>query len=225
MAKIIKVSPAVTPKRGISQIKTSRSTTTNPFKYSNFEGNTLQFADVFDGFEPKNVNKLKLIASSVAGSMNKLRTGITEPIKVFANKVKNGVCSAWNYATNTNFSDLPGIKGISEKFNAIGEGISGKISGINDGIKSVGKKMYDKTEFLHTDITDIGKMMSTKWNELVEKCSISNSKISANLSVSELYSPSPFTSQSKASPVVKVEPLPRLPYVIVDPLAYPSAPQ
>ena len=39
--------------------KTSRNITTpNPFKYSNFEGNSLPFADVFDGFEQKKVNKL-----------------------------------------------------------------------------------------------------------------------------------------------------------------------
>ena len=41
--------------------KTSRNSTTNPFQNVNFEGNTLQFADVFEGFQPKNTSKLKMI--------------------------------------------------------------------------------------------------------------------------------------------------------------------
>ena len=70
--------------------KTSRNSTTNPFQNVNFEGNTLQFADVFEGFQPKNTSKLKMITSSVAGSMTKLRNSITEPIVNFVKRIGEG---------------------------------------------------------------------------------------------------------------------------------------
>ena len=58
MAKIIKVgSQSITPNKIANPFRTSRNSTTNPFKYSNFEGNTLQFADVFEGFESKKIGK------------------------------------------------------------------------------------------------------------------------------------------------------------------------
>lgn len=95
--------------------KTSRNITTpNPFKYSNFEGNSLPFADVFDGFEQKKVNKLKMISSSVAGSMTKMKSLLPESIVNFVNRVRGGISSAWNYAKNTNISDIAGIKNISD---------------------------------------------------------------------------------------------------------------
>ena len=52
MAKINKVELNLGQKIA-NPFKTTRKSDTNPFKYSNFEGNTLQFADVFEGFEPK----------------------------------------------------------------------------------------------------------------------------------------------------------------------------
>lgn len=53
--------------------KTSRNITTpNPFKYSNFEGNSLPFAMFSDGFESKESKQIeRMISSSVAGSMTK----------------------------------------------------------------------------------------------------------------------------------------------------------
>ena len=54
MAKIDKVSGFNLGQKIANPFKTSRSMSTpNPFKYSNFEGNTLPFADVFEGFENK----------------------------------------------------------------------------------------------------------------------------------------------------------------------------
>ena len=83
MAKIIKVgSQTITPNKIANPFKTTRTSTTNPFKYNNFEGNTLQFADVFEGFKPSfkaaPVNKMRMIASSVTGSMNKIKSSIPE---------------------------------------------------------------------------------------------------------------------------------------------------
>ena len=129
MAKIIKVAPATHTPSVANPFRTSRNSTTNPFKYSNFEGNTLQFADVFEGFEPKKVNKLKMIASSVAGSMNKIKSSITEPIAQFVGRVRSGISSAWDYAKNTNISDI-GEK-IASGIGSIGHNILGLGDDIN----------------------------------------------------------------------------------------------
>ena len=166
--------------------KTSRNSTTNPFKYSNFEGNTLQFeyADVFEGAKHSaNNSKLKMITSSVAGSMTKLRTSITEPIVNFVNRVREGISSAWDYAKNTNVSDLKGLRTINKVMNAdivdIGKGIGSSISGM-------GKGMAEKMAFLNTDVTEIGKGLSTKWNSLISK--VHSNKINKDTTVAELKS-------------------------------------
>lgn len=156
--------------------KTSRNSTTNPFKYSNFEGNTLQFADVFEGFEPqKNTSKLKMISSSVAGSMTKLTSLLPESIVNFVNRVRDGISNAWNYAKNTNISDVKGIKAINNVMNAdimdigkgisssisnMGKGISDKMSFLNKDVVEVGKDLSNKMAFLNTDVTDIGQGLS-----------------------------------------------------------------
>lgn len=161
--------------------KTSRNSTTNPFKYSNFEGNTLQFADVFEGFEPKKINKLKMITSSVAGSMTKLRSFIPEPIAKFVGRMKEGISSAWNYAKNTNISDVKGFRTINKVMNAdivdIGKGLGSSISGFGKGIS-------DKMSFLNTDVTEIGKDLSVKWNALISK--LHKNTITKDTSVDEL---------------------------------------
>lgn len=173
MAKIIKIgSQNLTPKIA-NPFKTSRNSTTNPFKYSNFEGNTLQFADVFEGFEPKHTNKLKMVASSVAGSMNKMRSSITEPIVNFVNRVREGITNAWDYAKNTNISDVAGIKNITEAVNGLGNGIStgisNKLSALNENVTNFGKGISSKFDFLNRDVMDLGKDMAAKWSNLVKQ--------------------------------------------------------
>lgn len=173
MAKIIKVgSQNLTPKIA-NPFKTSRNSTTNPFKYSNFEGNTLQFADVFEGFEPKHTNKLKMIASSVAGSMNKMRNGIAEPIINFVNRVRGGISNAWDYAKNTNVSEVAGIKIISAAMNDLGNGISNgisnRLSALNENVSNLGKGISSKFDFLNRDVMDLGKDMAAKWANLVKQ--------------------------------------------------------
>ena len=183
MAKIIKVaSAAITPKT-LNPFKTTRTTTTNPFKYSNFEGNTLQFADVFEGFEPKHTNRLKMIASSVAGSMHKVRLGITEPVKRFALRIKNNITSAWDYAKNTNISDLAAVKTFNNIMNAPIEIPS---------IKNVGKSMAKllntnvtpELNFLKYDLKYLGKDTTTMWSEFISK--IQHKKPTVKTSVAEL---------------------------------------
>ena len=162
--------------------KTSRKSS-NPFEFSNFEGNTLPFADVFEGFENKTVNnsKLKMITSSVAGSMTKLRSSITEPIVNFVNRVRNGISNAWDYAKNTNISDLAGMKVLNDVMQNdsadIGKGLTSSLSGMGKGIS-------EKMSFLNTDVSEIGKGLSTKWNELISK--IHTNKINKDTSVNEL---------------------------------------
>ena len=178
--------------------KTSRNMSTpNPFKNSNFEGNTLQFADVFEGCEAIEVkqNKLKMIASSVAGSARKLHSSITEPIVNFVRKIGGGISNAWDYAKNTNVSDLPGIKSINEVMNAdivdlgrdLGHGISNSISNMGKGISDKVASLNNSVTERLSSITGIGKTLSAKLDELVESLNISNGhKITAETSVNEL---------------------------------------
>ena len=187
MAKIIKIGSMNTTltSKTANLAKTSRQgSITNPFKFSNFEGNTLQFADVFEGFEPKKQNKLKMIASSVTGSMNKMRSGLTESIMNFVNRVRGGISNAWDYANNTNVSDLPGIKQVNDVLN----------TPINlDGLKGIGSSISSKMEFLNTDIKDKGissrldflnSDVTELWSGLVSK--IHTNKYNSEMPVADL---------------------------------------
>ena len=180
--------------------KTSRNSTTNPFQNVNFEGNTLQFADVFEGFQPKNTSKLKMITSSVAGSMTKLRNSITEPIVNFVKRIGEGLSNAWTYAKNKNVSDLAGVKAINDVMNTdivdIGKGLSNSISGIGKGISEtlntdvteIGKGIGKKMSFLNTDVTEIPvcKGIAEKLGALMSKIHKNNNKITKDTSVEDL---------------------------------------
>ena len=129
MAKIIKVgSQNLTPNKIANPFRTSRNSTTNPFKYSNFQGNTLPFeyADVFGGAK-SNTNKLRMIASSVAGSMNKMKSSIAEPIINFVNRVSENISSAWQYAKVTPFTTA-----VSDAANATTTAVAGAVNAIKE---------------------------------------------------------------------------------------------
>lgn len=185
MAKIIKIGSMNTTltSKTANLAKTSRSgNSTNPFKFSNFEGNTLQFADVFEGFEPKKTNKLRLIASSVTGSMNKMRNGITEPIMNFVNRVRGGISNAWEYAKNTNVSDLPGIKKINDVMNTpieLNLNLGLNLDGVKGSISNIGKGLSSGMEFLNSDVNEL-------WSNLVSR--VHTSKYSSSMSIAELES-------------------------------------
>lgn len=162
MAKIIKIGSMNTTltSKTANLAKTSRQgSITNPFKFSNFEGNTLQFADVFEGFEPKKQNKLRMIASSVTGSMNKIRSSITEPIMNFVNRVRGGITSAWDYAKNTNVSDLPGVKQVNDVLNTP---INVNLDGIKDFGRTLSEGLSSKMGILNSDVTEL-------WSGLISK--------------------------------------------------------
>ena len=181
MAKIIKVASSTGTPRIANQFKTSRNSATNPFKYQNFEGNTLDisaFADVFESSASKETNKMKLIASSVAGSMHKIKNSITEPIARFVGRV-------WDYAKNTNVSISGAVKGINDVMNtkieipglrAIDEFVHKPIdtSGITAGYGAI-----------KANVLDLGKGIHSRWNALVSGIHGAN-KISADMTVAEL---------------------------------------
>ena len=140
MAKIIKVgsqNPTFTSQkvRKAASMHTRRNSNeaTNPFKFTNFEGNTLQFADVFEGFKPNfKANKMRMVASSVAGSMNKMRSSIAEPIINFVKRVHSNVSNAWAYASSTSFSDAMVDAGHAIKETSIVKHANGAIKHINE---------------------------------------------------------------------------------------------
>lgn len=186
MAKIDKVSGFNLGQKIANPFKTSRSMSTpNPFKYSNFEGNTLPFADVFEGFENKNVSKMRMISSSVMGSMTKLRSSITEPIVNFVNRISTGVSNAWNYAKNTSVTDSVKDlgKGISNSISEMGKNISERMPSFNMPTINM------PSLHISSNISGIGKNLSDKWSNMISKINIPhNNKISADMPVCELRS-------------------------------------
>lgn len=199
MAKIIKVgsqNPTFTSQtKKASSIQTHRNSNeaTNPFKFTNFEGNTLQFADVFEGFKPNfkasPANKLRMIASSATGSMTKIKSNVLEPIKAFVNRVSDyvsGKCSsAWDYAVNTNISDIPGIKQtkdflLAERHLPVSMNpITSRLSGMKEGISSRISSMNDS-------VLNLGKDMSSAWNGLISNISFHGKQKYSEMSVAEL---------------------------------------
>ncbi|MCQ2743574.1 MAG: hypothetical protein MJ230_02090 [bacterium] len=197
MAKIIKVASTTNTPRIANQFKTSRKSTTNPFKYQNFEGNTLDisaFADVFES-SAKETNKMKLIASSVARIKKKRKSNIAEPIINFVNRVCSGVSSAWNYAKNTNISFSGAIKGISDAMNTKIEipGLKTVDEFIHKPIDFGGLKSIDNSVdgikanigAFGENVIDFGKDINSRWIALISKIN-KPSKISSDMSVAEL---------------------------------------
>jgi len=170
MAKIQKIELNLAQKIA-NPFKTTRKSSTNPFKYNDFEGNTLDvsaFADVFEGSTTKPINKLKMISASVAGSITKIRSSITEPIVNFVNRVRSGITSAWDYANNTSVSEFLGLDKLSEKIKSL----------------DLGKGITEKLSLPHINLTEINQSIAGKWAGLIEK--INQKRISSETPVAEL---------------------------------------
>ena len=186
MAKIQKIELNLGQKIA-NPFKTTRKSTTNPFKYNDFEGNTLDvaaFADVFSGTSNRSISKLKMITTSVIGSMTKLRNSITEPVINFVNRVREGISTTWNNTIVNN----EGLKNITDKLHNAGDKISDILNydvtkGISDSLSGLGKSISEKLPSLD-GITGIGKDLSAKWTELIEK--VHGKKISSDMPVAEL---------------------------------------
>ena len=113
---------------------------------------------------------MKLIASSVVGSMTKLRSSITEPIVNFVKRVGSGVSSAWNYAKNTNVSDLPVIKDLRKDIKEFGKGLTDSMSSLKI-----------KTPEINLGL---GKGLKASFGALIDK--IKPKKINSDMPVAEL---------------------------------------
>ena len=126
-------------------------------------------------------SKLKMIAASVAGTMTKIKTGF-EPIINFVNRIGEGITSAWNYAKNTNVSDILPLKSINE---ILDKPVDIKlINGLSDSISGIKTGITDRISVLTDNVTNLGKDMGEKWNLLISK--IHSKKITSDMSVSEL---------------------------------------
>ena len=168
MAKIQKIELNL-GKKIANPFKTTRKSTTNPFKYSNFEGNTLQFADVFEGFEPQKINKLKMITASVAGTMTKIRSSITEPIVNFVNRMRDDLSTGWN-----NTKDI-----LNMDITDIGKNITNSIS-------NIGKSIKDRISLTELHLTELNNNISERWNSLISR--IHPNRITKDTTVAELRS-------------------------------------
>lgn len=205
MAKIIKIgSQNLTPNKIANPFKTSRTSTTNPFKYNNFEGNTLPFevaADVFQGTKAKSADKLRMIASSVTGSMNKMRSSITEPIVNFVNKVRGGISNAWDYAKSTTFTGAMSDAAISIKDTSVSTyramadaAVSFKGSKAYRAVADTLNKEIELNinlpqikglSVIREGITGIGSEMKTQWTNLMAKIP-SRTRYTADTPVADL---------------------------------------
>lgn len=168
MAKIQKIELNLSQKIA-NPFRTTRKSTTNPFKYSNFEGNTLQFADVFEGFEPQKISKLKMISASVAGTMTKIRSSITEPIVNFVNRMRTDISNGWNVTKDIMNMDIADI----------GKNITGSIS-------NLGRSIKNRINLPDWHLTELNNNISEGWNTLINK--ISNKRITKDTTVAELRS-------------------------------------
>ena len=222
MAKIIKVgsqNPTFTSQKIANPFKTARKAGAtdpferNPFMYSNFEGTTLPFADVFEGFKPsfKGGSKLKMVAASVTGSMTKLRNSV-EPIVNFAKRVytgtRDGVAAAWNLAFRTPISEVPGLKnipgikrfddamsmevpmpsfaGIAESMNLsyLHKDIREVGKDMMQGVHSIGEGITNRMEALNNGVADMGRAIADKCTAISFRARAP--KINAEMPVAEL---------------------------------------
>lgn len=174
MAKIIKVgsqnptfTSTKTKKAGSIQTHRNSNEATNPFKFTNFEGNTLQFADVFEGFKPSfkatPANKLRMIASSATGSMNKMKSGY-ESIVNFVKRIGSGISKAWDYASSTSFT--------------------GAISDVANVIKAKGGDII--TSIKESEAIKYTDKILEKWNGIISNISNYNKNKYANMPVSDI---------------------------------------
>ena len=136
---------------------------------------------------------MRMISSSVMGSMTKFRSSITEPIVNFVNRVTTGISNAWNYAKNTNVSDLTPIKNIHNVMQMdvidLGKGISNSISNIGKNISEKMPSFNMPSLHIGSNILGIGKNLSDKWSNMISKINIPHhNRISSDMPVCELKS-------------------------------------
>ncbi len=133
-----------------------------------------------------------MISTTAMIEKNKMKSLLPESIINFVNRVRAGVSHAWNYAKNTNISDVPGFRKVNEILNTeinipaldgIGAHMSERIAGLKNGIK---EGISSQVEFLNRDVMDLGREMSGKWNAMISKVAFAGRQKYANMTVAEL---------------------------------------
>ena len=103
----------------------------------------------------------------------------------FVKRIGTGISGVWNYAKNTDISEIRGFKTISEILSKdvadIGIDIKNSISG---SVLGLGKNIQERISLINSDLTGLGKGISEKWTALIEK--IHHNKITKDTTVSEL---------------------------------------
>lgn len=102
-----------------------RSTSTNPFDKTSFKGkkfggSVLQFADVFQKIKPLEASKpsrIKMISGAVIGAAVDFKTRLTQPIALFASKVKENIAHG-----------IDRMREAKNSFIAMGKDFQGRIS-------------------------------------------------------------------------------------------------
>ena len=107
----------------------NKSTSTNPFERTSFRGkafggNVLPFADVFQAIKPMEVakpNKLRMISGAVIGAIVDFKTRLTQPIALFANRVRQNIAHGMDLVREARNSMI-----------AMGKNMRGRISQVFD---------------------------------------------------------------------------------------------
>lgn len=113
-----------------------RATSTNPFEKNSFKGRTfkgsvLPFADVFQAIKPVTApkpNKVKMIASSVIGAVVDFKTRLTQPIALFASKVRERIAQGVDSVRH----GIESAKHAGSTIKAMGKNMQGRISQVFD---------------------------------------------------------------------------------------------
>lgn len=112
----------------LGSLSLNRSTSTNPFDKTSFRGkafsgSVLPFADVFQAIKPvttEKPNKVKMIAGAVIGAVVDFKTKLTQPIALFAQKVRERIAHGIDAVKNAKNSLVELHHNVHEKIaNAI----------------------------------------------------------------------------------------------------------
>lgn len=101
----------------------NRSTSTNPFEKTNFKGRTfkgsvLPFADVFQAIKPvqqPKPNKLAMVAGAVISAVVDFKTRLTQPIAMFAQRVRTNIARGVESMKNARNSIVEYGRNVHEK--------------------------------------------------------------------------------------------------------------
>ena len=141
-----------------------RATSTNPFEKNSFKGRTfkgsvLPFADVFQAIKPVTApkpNKLKMIAGSVIGAVVDFKTRLTQPIALFASKVRERIAQGVDSVRH----GLDSVKNAGSAIKEMGKNMHGRIAQVFDFHKVEPEPVLPEVKIL--DLKHINSKASVK---------------------------------------------------------------